>query len=172
MTPILFAHPFSSYCQKVLTALYENDTAFEFRMLDQAHPENMEELARRWPARKFPILVDGEETVVEATSIIEHLHVHHPRAAPLIPADPAQAARVRMMDRVFDNYVSNPQQRIVSNAIRPEADRDPHGDREMRQMLGAVYVWLDRELAWPTAPPRRRCSMRTGLNPLILGWRR
>jgi len=30
---VLHAHPFSSYCQKVLIALYENDTPFEFRML-------------------------------------------------------------------------------------------------------------------------------------------
>ena len=29
----LYAHAFSSYCQKVLIALYENDTPFEFRML-------------------------------------------------------------------------------------------------------------------------------------------
>ncbi|EIL96356.1 glutathione S-transferase [Rhodanobacter thiooxydans LCS2] len=28
----LYAHPFSSYCQKVLVALYENGIAFEFRM--------------------------------------------------------------------------------------------------------------------------------------------
>ena len=34
MKPVLYAHPFSSYCQKVLTALYENGTAFEYRLLD------------------------------------------------------------------------------------------------------------------------------------------
>ena len=28
MTIELFAHPFSSYCQKVLIALYENDIPF------------------------------------------------------------------------------------------------------------------------------------------------
>ena len=31
MPPILYAHPFSSYSQKVLVALYENDTPFEYR---------------------------------------------------------------------------------------------------------------------------------------------
>jgi glutathione S-transferase len=29
MTLKLYAHPFSSYCQKVLIALYENDTPFQ-----------------------------------------------------------------------------------------------------------------------------------------------
>ena len=31
MKPVLYAHPFSSYCQKALTALYENGTDFEYR---------------------------------------------------------------------------------------------------------------------------------------------
>ena len=43
----LYAHPFSSYCQKVLTALYENGTAFEYRKLEDA--ESMAELAELWP---------------------------------------------------------------------------------------------------------------------------
>ena len=38
MSLILYAHPFSSYCQKVLTALYENATAFEFHMLSPENP--------------------------------------------------------------------------------------------------------------------------------------
>jgi len=33
MALTLYAHPFSSYCQKVLTALYENGTPFEYRAL-------------------------------------------------------------------------------------------------------------------------------------------
>ena len=36
----LFAHPFSSYSQKVLIALYENATPFAFRMLGPEHPQN------------------------------------------------------------------------------------------------------------------------------------
>ena len=35
-----YAHPFSSYCWKVMTALYERGIPFEYRMLDQEHPEN------------------------------------------------------------------------------------------------------------------------------------
>ena len=34
MKPQLFAHPFSSYCQKVLVAIYENGTPFDYRMLE------------------------------------------------------------------------------------------------------------------------------------------
>ena len=30
----LYSHPFSSYCQKVLVALWENDLAFTYRHLE------------------------------------------------------------------------------------------------------------------------------------------
>ena len=81
----LYAHPFSSYCQKVLIALWADGTEFEYRMLDQEHPENMEELKRRWPFGLFPLLVDDGETVVETTPIIEHLQARHPGPNRWIP---------------------------------------------------------------------------------------
>ncbi len=145
MTPILYAHPFSSYCQKVLVALYENGTPFEYRKLDEG--EHMAELASLWPMRKFPVLVDDDRTVFEATSIIEHLHVHHPGQALLLPEDPGAAAEVRMLDRFFDNYVSTPQQKVVFDALRAEDARDPHGVADARAMLETAYAWLDRHMA-------------------------
>ena len=54
----LFAHPFSSFSQKVLIALYADGTPFEYRMLSPEHPENAAEFARLWPIRKFPLLAD------------------------------------------------------------------------------------------------------------------
>ena len=59
MKPILYAHPFSSYCQKVLIALYENSTPFEFKLLGPETPANFTELARMWPLQRFPVLVDA-----------------------------------------------------------------------------------------------------------------
>jgi glutathione S-transferase len=145
--PQLFAHPFSSYCQKVLIALYENDTPFEYRMLGGEDDTNDQELVRRWPLRKFPILVDGDRTVLETSTIIEHLQIHHPGAAPMIPADADAAIDVRMMDRVFDNYVMNPMQVPVYNAVRPETERDPRGVADAIAALEAIYAWLDARMA-------------------------
>ncbi|WP_414472035.1 glutathione S-transferase family protein [Microvirga sp. M2] len=145
MTLTLYAHPFSSYCQKVLTALYENGLSFEYRMLDNeaAHAE----LASLWPIRRFPVLVDGERTVVEATIIIEHLGLFHPGPVALVPADPRMALDVRTMDRFFDHYVMTPMQKIVVDRLRPETDRDPYGVAEARRMLDTAYAWLDRAMA-------------------------
>ena len=147
MNPQLFAHPFSSYCQKALIAFYENDIPFDFRMLSPDEPTNGEEFAQLWPIKRFPILVDGERTILEATSIIEHLQVRHAGPVRLIPDDPDLAVEVRMLDRVFDNYVMTPQGRCVFDAIRPEADRDPYGVRDARAMLDTIYPWLDARMA-------------------------
>lgn len=142
----LFGHPFSSYTMKALIALYENDTPFEFRMLGPAHPDNAAELARRWPIGKFPLLVDGETSVFEATAIIEHLAAFHPGPVPLITSDPRAAVPVRMLDRVFDNYVMGPMMTMVGDAMRPEPDRDPTGVAKASTALDAIYRWLDLTL--------------------------
>ncbi|HET7611086.1 MAG TPA: glutathione S-transferase family protein [Rhodanobacteraceae bacterium] len=143
----LYGHPFSSYTQKALTALYENATAFKFLELSRDFPQNNAEFARRWPLRRFPILVDGERQVMEATCIIEYLVVHRPGPSRLIPANADAAIEVRMLDRFFDNYIHTPVQKAVFNQLRPERDRDPYGVDEARRMLDTAYAWLDRQMA-------------------------
>jgi glutathione S-transferase len=142
MTLALYAHPFSSYSQKVLVALYANNTAFEYRNLED--PAHQQALAELWPMKRFPVLVDDGRTVLEATTIIEYLHVRHPGPVRLIPDDPLAAVEVRMLDRFFDNYISTPQQKCVFDTIRSEADRDPYGVAEARRMLDTAYAWLER----------------------------
>ena len=143
--PTWFAHPFSSYCQKVLVALYENDTPFDYRVLESA--QDMRELEALWPLKRFPVLRDGERTFAEASIIVEHLDLHHAGPAPMLPADRGAALEVRFMDRFFDNYVSTPQQKIVFDRIRPESVRDAHGVAEARAMLETAYAWLDAHMA-------------------------
>jgi glutathione S-transferase len=143
----LYAHPFSSYCQKVLTALYENDTPFTFRMLGPDEPETFAAFEALWPIKRFPVLVEGGRTVMEASVIIEYLGLHHPGPVTLLPADPRAALDVRLLDRFFDNYISAPQQKIVFDAIRPAESRDAYGAAEARAMLDTAYRWLDGRMA-------------------------
>lgn len=142
----LYAHPFSSYCQKVLIALYENATPFEYRLLAPDDERVGRELAALWPIGRFPVLVDDGRTVVESSIIIEHLALHHPGPVRLIPAAPHLALEVRAMDRFFDQYVTTPVQKIVGDALRPPERRDPHGVEEARRLLDTAYRWLDDTL--------------------------
>ena len=148
MALTLYSHPLASFCHKVLLALYENGTPFDYRSLEDA--QNGAELAALWPMKRFPVLVDGQRTVLEASCIIEYLQLHHPGAVRLIPADADAALDVRMLDRFFDNYVSTPQQKVVFDALCAETDRDPHGVRKARAMLETSYAWLDARMATRT----------------------
>src|SRR4029450_2525024 len=120
----LYAHPFSSYCQKVLIALYENAIPFEFRMLAPGDDEAAAEHAALWPLRRMPVLVDDGRPVVETSIIIEHLGLHHPGPVRLIPEDRRAALDVRMLDRFSDGYIMTPMQKIVTDCIRAPATRD------------------------------------------------
>jgi glutathione S-transferase len=146
MTLKFFGHPFSSYCMKALIALYENNIPFEWKVLSPEHPENGEEFAAKWPIRRFPVLMDGNTQVMEATSIIEHLAVHYPGPVKLIPEDPKLAVKVRMMDRVFDNYVMTPQGKCVFDFLKAPENRDPTGVADAKTMLETIYAWLDAQM--------------------------
>jgi glutathione S-transferase len=149
----LFGHPFSSYTWKALIPLYANGTAFEFRGLGPDHPENNAFVAAAHPAGKFPVLVDGGSTVIEATAIIEYLAVHHPGDAPLIPADPTKAATARMIDRVFDNYVMANVQRVVGAYIANMESPDPAEVAGGKGGLLRAYRWLEAWLGSNSLPP-------------------
>ena len=142
----LFAHPFASYCQKVLIALYENGTPFEYRMLSPEHPDVQAEFEARWPFKRMPILVDGEQTVAESSIILEYLDLHHPGPVRLIPADAQAALEVRMMDRFFDQYVMTPMQKIVTDHLRPAESHDAYGVQDARSVLETAYRWLNDRL--------------------------
>ena len=142
----LYGHPFSSYCQKVFIALYENATPFELRLLAPEEPQNSVEHAALWPLKKMPVLVDGERTLVESSVIIEYLGLEHPGPVRLIPEASPAALEVRMLDRCFDNYVMTPMQRIVFDFIRPAAERHPRTVAEGHELLDAAYRWLDDTL--------------------------
>lgn len=145
MSLALYAHPFSSYCQKVLIALWADGTEFEYRLLEQDHPENFAELKRRWPFGKFPLLVDNGVTVVETTPIIEHLQAHHPGPNRWIP-DGDLGRQVRFLDRFFDNYVMNNMRAAGNDVLRPEGSRDPYGAQQGRDNLHIAYDWLEANL--------------------------
>ncbi|MCA1750079.1 MAG: glutathione S-transferase family protein [Sphingomonadales bacterium] len=149
----LYGHPFSSYTWKALIPFYACDIPFEFRMLDQDHPENYAFVQKAHPAGKFPVLVDGDTVIVEATAIIEYLVASQEAARGLIPVDPRQAVNVRMLDRIFDNYVMGSMQRIVSAHIADGDNPDPDEIAAGETGLRRAYAWLEDWLSENALPP-------------------
>jgi glutathione S-transferase len=150
----LYGHLFSSYTWKALIPLYANETPFEFRSVDPGEgAENGAFVANAHPAGRFPVLVDGDTVVIEATSIVEYLALHYPGAAPLIPADPAAALTARMLDRVFDNYVMYHATRVVLAHIVGGEHPDQTEVADAKKALLRVYRWLEEWLGSNRLPP-------------------
>jgi glutathione S-transferase len=146
MSLTLYGHPFSSYCQKALIALYENATPFSWRMLAPGDVAAMAELEALWPLKRFPVLVDEGKAIIEATIIIEHLGLNYPGPIQFIPSNPQAALEVRFMDRFFDNYIMTPMMRIVFDHLRTPENRDPQAKAEARSALDTAYRWLDARM--------------------------
>lgn len=153
MALILYGHHFSSYTQKVLIALYENATPFEFRNIGPATPQHVEAWLQRWPLRKFPLLIDADRDVAETSIIIEYLQLHHPGPLRLLPADPDAALEVRFLDRFFDLHVMDAAQHAVNGALSGDPLRRAEGLALSIEKLDRAYAWLEGKLAgrdWAT----------------------
>ena len=147
MTLKLYLHPLSSYSQKAIIAAYELGVEFEPVVL--ASPEAQTELAALWPFGKFPVLVDGAETVPEASLIIEYLD-ERAGGGRLIPSDARMRREARLIDRVIDNYVATPQTGDGEDLMRNEAEPDPSREAASRALLDKSYAWLEQRLAGRT----------------------
>ncbi|WP_149285803.1 glutathione S-transferase family protein [Halomonas binhaiensis] len=141
----VYLHPFSSYCQKAKVAFYEKGVPFVVKLLDGSEPV-ASEFAALWPIGKFPVAVDGDQLIFEATGIIEYLEALYPDQVRLIPQNPVMAAEVRMWDRFFDNYISYPQQRVIYVALGREPD-DGDDCAKWKTALETAYAILDQRMA-------------------------
>lgn len=145
MTLHLYYHPFSSYCQKVMIALHERELSCEPHVVNLGDERSKAEFAAVWPYAKFPVLNDDHArvTMPESTLIIEYLDTLSASGKRLTPIDPAHLRAVRLLDRVIDNYIQTPMQKIVADRLRPEGKRDPHGVEEARALLESSYAFLE-----------------------------
>ena len=140
-----FGHPFSSYTQKVLIALWADETPFEYRELGPDHPENGAVLKQHSPFGQFPLLIDGDQAIFESTPIIEHLQALHAGPNRWIP-DGELGRRVRFLDRFFDLHVMNNMQVPVADKLRPEGTQDAYGVNRARERLHTAYDWLEENV--------------------------
>ena len=150
MSLILYGHPFSSYTQKVLIALYENAIPFDLRCLAPDMPQHLQQWLARWPLRKFPLLVDGERNVAETSIIIEYLQLAHPGPLRLLPDDSMQALEVRFLDRYFDLHVMTPVQLAVGAALTGDPAKTEESRAFAGEKLDLAYAWLETHLAGRT----------------------
>lgn len=149
MSLILHAHPLSSFCHKVLIALYEAGTPFEFRLFNPGDPASRASHLAMWPPGQMPVLQDDArgQVVPETSIIIEYLDRHHPGERAMLPADPDTRLDARLWDRFSDFHVMLPMQRAVASRIAGDAAQEAKVFAEVVAKLEVSYGVLERRLA-------------------------
>ena len=149
MSLTLMFHPLSSFCHKVLIALYENGTPFTPQVVNLGDEGERDAFRKVWPVGKFPVLVDAArgETVPESSVIIEYLDTHYPGATRFIPSDAEGARAVRFADRLYDLHIHMHMQKIVGDRLRPAGAKDPHGVEDARTRMTAGLDIVEKDMA-------------------------
>ncbi|HWA47743.1 MAG TPA: glutathione S-transferase family protein [Dongiaceae bacterium] len=149
MTLKLYYHPLSSFCHKVLVALYENATPFQPVVVDFFNEESAARHKAMWPIGKIPVLRDEarDRVVPETSIIIEYLAQHYPGRTNLVSTDADMARQIRLRDRFYDLYVNVPMQKVVTDRLRPAGKNDPFGVEEAKGVLHTAYDMIDKDMA-------------------------
>jgi glutathione S-transferase len=155
MSLTLHFHPLSSFCHKVLIALYENDTPFRPNVVNLQDEGERAAFRKLWPIGKFPVLQDDarRETVAESSIVIDYLDQHYPGKTRFIPADAEEARATRLSDRVYDLHIHLHMQKIVGDRLRPADRKDPHGVEDARTRMATALGVAEQEMAsrtWAT----------------------
>ncbi len=96
---ILYELSLSPFVQKVKIALREKGIPFERR--DAFAGEHRQDFERLSARREVPILVDGDITIYDSTIILDYIDERWPDP-PLVPSDPGERARHRMLEELCD----------------------------------------------------------------------
>jgi glutathione S-transferase len=148
MSLTLHYHPLSSFCWKVLIALYENDIPFAPNPVDLSNPAERAALLKLSIGR-FPVLQDHarNQVVPESSIIIDYLDHHYPGRTKFIPDEADLAWQTRLRERFYDLYLHLPMQKIVGDRLRPTGSKDPFGVQEAKTQLLASYRIIDEQMA-------------------------
>jgi glutathione S-transferase len=152
MSLTLYFHPLSSFCQKTLIALYENETPFKGQLVNLGDETSRAEFKKVWPIGKFPVLRDEarNQIVPESSIIIEYLAQCYPGKVQLVPDDKEAARQTRLRDRFFDLHIHVPMQNVITDRLRPEGRGDPHGVEVARALIKTALGMLEEDIAAKT----------------------
>jgi len=144
----VYDHPFSPYAQKVKIALREKGQAFEAPMPQGIGSGGAAgEFAEANPRLEVPALIHGDVRLFDSTIILEYIEDCWPQP-PLLPASPAERARVRVIEEVMDTHYEpiNWGLSEVRNFKRAEGELAARIEARAREQVNGYFSWLERQL--------------------------
>jgi glutathione S-transferase/RNA polymerase-associated protein len=145
----LYDHPLSPYAQKVKIALREKGQAFEAVLPGGLGAGGAQgEFLAANPRAEVPALVDGEVAIFDSTVILEYVEDRWPDP-PLLPASPAERARVRMLEEVMDTHFEaiNWGLSEIRWFRRAEGELADRLQARAADQTSGFFAWLERQLA-------------------------
>jgi glutathione S-transferase len=143
----LYDFPMSPRARKPRIVLAEKGLQYEKVTVDitKGEQKKPEYLAIN-PYGKVPALQDNGTTVYESTIIMEYLNDKYPTPS-LLPADPGQRARARVLMHYGDNPYDGAFARIVGEVFfKPKGQAEQNVIAQAKQDLNACFERLEREL--------------------------
>ncbi len=139
--------PASSYCQRVLIALYEKELDFtpvEINLFDSKERHKYLQIN---PFGKIPSMItDDGQVFFEASIIIEHLDNYYPHTYRLIPEDKTQALEVRFLERIIDIYINTGREALFADTQRSLDNRNSKEVLKAKRFLETACELLDQRL--------------------------
>jgi glutathione S-transferase/RNA polymerase-associated protein len=148
MTVKLYDHPLSPYSQKVKIALREKGVAFEAALPGGLGAGGASgEFIDANPRAEVPALIDGDVRIFDSTVILEYVEDRWPEP-PLLPATPAERARVRMLEEVMDTHYEAINWGISELRWfrRAEGDQAAMLEEAAARQTQGFFGWLERQL--------------------------
>jgi glutathione S-transferase len=148
----------SSFCEKARLILAAK--GLEYRVIEVTPGLGQLELFRLSGQRQVPVLVDGAEVIADSSAIAQYLERQVP-TPPLIPEDPAERARVLLLEDWADTALASGVRQallqaassdaVVRGALLPEAT-----PAVLRSLVGALPTDLLTSLGDTIGQTERR----------------
>ncbi len=129
----------SPNCQRVKVVLEEKKLPYEIVHVDLHKREQKKpEFLKLNPYGKVPVIADGDTVLYESCLINEYLDEKYPER-PLMPKDPAQKTRIRILIDYGMNHLDAPYRKVRTEMVKEEKDRNlealAEGKRELKSLL-------------------------------------
>jgi glutathione S-transferase len=143
----LYDFPMSPRARKVRIVLAEKGLQYEKVTVDITKGEQKKpEFLAVNPYGKVPALQDDGLAVYESTIIMEYLNDKYPNP-PLLPSDPGQRARARVLMHYADNPYDSALAALVGEIFfKPKGQADQNVIAKAKQDLNICFERLEREL--------------------------
>ena len=138
----------SPNCHRVKVVLEEKEIPYRMIPVDlKADEQKTSDFLRLNPYGKVPVIIDGQTVIYESCIINEYLEEKYPNR-PLMPADFAKRARIRILIDYGLNHFAPPYQKLREELRwKPEKERDRQVIDEAVRNLVNLFQRFEEEIA-------------------------